>query len=309
MAMNPMQRKVRNSFLFGFVVALLIGSVVAGLLIMKNKQAQEEIVKIQEANKLAMVDVYATSKSVKAGEAIEAVTISLPAQSVPGDAIKAGDLEKYLSEETDEDGNETYDMLAKIDMEEKTVLTAGSVEKSKNASTYRMVEYSMISLPSMLTEGSYIDIRLACLGLDSVVLSKIKVETANATTIWLKLSESQLLTLNYAIIESYIMKGTKLYATVYFDDSQPALNCTYIPADNVISLIETNLGEKSTELETFYERKNDMAYSFRENIIQQLKGADDNFSEEVIDAITEGYNTEKSNNQAAREALMGDLGY
>lgn len=309
MAMNPMQRKVRNSFLFGFVVALLIGAVVVGLLIMKNKQAQEKIAEIQTENKLAMVEVYATSKSVKTGEAIEAITISLPAQSVPEDAIKVGDLEKYLSDETDEDGNETYDMLAKIDMKEKTVLTTGAIEKSKNASTYRMIEYSMISLPSMLTEGNYIDIRLACLGLDSVVLSKIQVEAANATTIWLKLSESQLLTLNYAIIESYIMEGTKLYATVYTDDAQPALNCTYIPADNVVSLIETNVGEDGKEIEAFYERKNDMAYSFRNEIIQSLKGADDNFSEEVVDKITEGYEAEKSNIQAAREALMGDLGY
>ncbi len=40
MAMNPMQRKVRNSFLFGFIVALLIGAVIIGLLIMKNKQGK-----------------------------------------------------------------------------------------------------------------------------------------------------------------------------------------------------------------------------------------------------------------------------
>lgn len=301
MAMNPMQRKVRNSFLFGFVVALLIGAVAVGLLIMKNKQAQEEIVKIQKDHELAMVEVYAVGKNVKTGEAIEAEPISLPAQSVPENAIKATDLEKYLND----DGE--YEMLAKVDMKEKTVLTSEMVEKSKNASTYRMVEYSMISLPAMLAEGNYIDIRLACLGLDSVVLSRIQVESANATTIWLKLSESQLLTLNYAIIESYIMEGTKLYATVYTDESQPALNCTYIPADNVVSLIETNVGK--TEIETFYERKNAMAYSFRDEIIQNLKGSDDNFSEEIVEKITEGYQTEKSSTQAAREALMGDLGY
>lgn len=303
MAMNPMQRKVRNSFLFGFIVALLIGAVIIGLLIMKNKQAQEEIVKIQNENKLAMVQVYSVAKDVKVGEAIEATAISLPAQSVPKDALKESDISNYLNE----DGE--YEMIAKVDMKEKTVLTSEMIEKSKNAATYRMVEYSMISLPSMLEEGNFIDIRLACLGLDAVVLSKVQVESANATTIWLKLSESQLLTLNYAIVESYIMQGTKLYATVYTDPSQPAINCTYIPTDNVVSLIETNVGKDGDELKAFYERKNDMAYSFRDNIIQQLKGDDINFTEEVVTKIDEGYQAEKSSIQAAREALMGDLGY
>ncbi len=303
MAMNPMQRKVRNSFLFGFIVALLIGAVIIGLLIMKNKQAQEEIVEIQNANKLAMTEVYVTEKDVKAGEPISATAVSLPAQSVPENALKAEDLEKYLND----DGE--YEMLAKFDMKEKTALTPDMIDKSKSAATYRMVEYNMISLPSMLTEGNYIDIRLACLGLDTVVLSKIEVESANATTIWLKLSESQLLTLNYAIVESYIMEGTKLYATVYTDTTQPALNCTYIPAANVISLVQANVDEDGKELEAFYERQNDMAYSFREEIIGKLKGADDDISEEVVEKITEGYQTEKSSIQAARDALLGDIGY
>lgn len=303
MAMNPMQRKVRNSFLFGFIVALLIGAVIIGLLIMKNKQAQEEIVKIQEANKLAMTEVYVTEKDVKAGEPISATTVSLPAQSVPENALKAEDLENYLND----DGE--YEMLAKFDMKEKTALTPDMIDKSKSAATYRMVEYNMISLPSMLTEGNYIDIRLACLGLDTVVLSKVEVESANATTIWLKLSESQLLTLNYAIVESYIMEGTKLYATVYTDTTQPALNCTYIPAANVISLVQANVDEDGKELEAFYERQNDMAYSFRNEIIGKLKGADDDISEEIVEKITEGYQTEKSSIQAARDALLGDIGY
>lgn len=303
MAMNPMQRKVRNSFLFGFIVALLIGAVIIGLLIMKNKQAQEEIIKIQEANKLAMTEVYVTEKDVKAGEPISATTVYLPAQSVPENALTAEDLENYLND----DGE--YEMLAKFDMKEKTALTPEMIDKSKTAATYRMVEYNMISLPSMLEEGNYIDIRLACLGLDTVVLSKVEVESANSSTIWLKLSESQLLTLNYAIVESYVMDGTKLYATVYTDATQPALNCTYIPAANVISLVQANVNEDGKELETFYERQNDMAYSFREEIIGKLKGADDNISEEVVEKITEGYQTEKSSIQAARDALLGDIGY
>ena len=31
MAMNPMQRKIRNSFLFGFLVAVIVAAVVIGV--------------------------------------------------------------------------------------------------------------------------------------------------------------------------------------------------------------------------------------------------------------------------------------
>ena len=251
-------------------------------------------------------------------DAADAATTSqqTPTDTEPsiGDSAVSDQLKESLSTEIgniyfrlNDDGE--YEMLAKFDMKEKTALTPDMIDKSKSAATYRMVEYNMISLPSMLTEGNYIDIRLACLGLDTVVLSKVEVESANATTIWLKLSESQLLTLNYAIVESYIMEGTKLYATVYTDNTQPALNCTYIPAANVISLVQANVDEDGKELEAFYERQNDMAYSFRNEIIGKLKGADDDISEEVVEKITEGYQTEKSSIQAARDALLGDIGY
>lgn len=306
MAMNPMQRKVRNSFLFGFVVALLIGAVVAGLLIMKNKQAQEKIVEIQNENKLAMEEVCVVETDIKAGEPITVTTVLLPTQSVPANALRMENLAEYAEE--DEDGNTVYAMLAKIDMVKNTVLTPEIIEQSKEAATYRTVEFNMISLPSMLEEGNFIDIRLACLGMDTVVLSKVKVEAANATTIWLKLSESQLLTLNYAIVESYVMEATKLYATVYTDELQPALNCTYIPDNNVVALVEANVSKNGKEMQDFDERYTTTAETFRDNIIQALKANDDGSSDEV-EKITEGYQTEVTNIQAAREALMGDLGY
>ena len=43
MAMNPMQRKIRNSFLFGFLVAVIIAAVVVALLYMRVKGLKEEI--------------------------------------------------------------------------------------------------------------------------------------------------------------------------------------------------------------------------------------------------------------------------
>jgi len=305
MAMNPMQRKLRNSFLFGFLVALIIGAVAVGLLIMKNKKTQEELVKTQEANKVALSTVYVAEKDIEQSETLALKTATVPSQYVPKNAITDKNLSNYLVEE---DGDE-YAMIAKIAIKENTILTEDLVEKSKEASTYRMVEYNMISLPSMLQEGDYIDIRLACLGYDCVVLSKVQVQSCNNTTIWLKLSESQLLTLNYAIIESYIMQGSKLYASQYTDAAQAGLNPTYVPDENVIGLIKNNLTEKSDEWELFMKETEDNsgALAFRNEIIYSLR--EQSFSEEDIEKIEEGYTTETTNIQAARDALMGDLGY
>jgi len=320
MAMNPMQRKLRNSFLFGFLVALIIGGVAIGLLIMKNKKTQEELVKVQQANKIALKTVYVAKKDIGKNENVSLVPASVPSQYAPKNAITSENVGNYLLKNEDENGEEVdppdpeeepeqYAMIAKVAIKENTILTEDLVERSAEASTYRLVEYNMISLPSKLQEGEYIDIRLACLGYDCVVLSKVKVQSCDNTTIWLKLSESQLLTLNYAIIESYIMQGTKLYATQYANSAQAGLNPTYVPDDNVMNLIKSNLTKDSEEWKLFMEESEDnsSALAFRNEIIYSLRG--ESFSEDDVDAIEEGYTAETTNTQAARDALMGDLGY
>lgn len=304
MAMNPMQRKVRNSFLFGFLIAVVIAAVVVGLLFMKIKSLNNEMVKLQTEEELAMKTVYTVSESVKKGEKIsEFSVLTVPTQIVPENAITDENIDQYQEEAEDE---EKLSVVSKVDLSPNVILTTDMVEKDKEASTYRMVEYTMISLPSLLQEGDYIDIRIAYpAGTDFVVLSKIKVESCNSSTIWLKVSESQMLTLNNAIIESYIVEGTKLYASQYVNAAQSELNPTYIPSENVIALINNN-GTK-TENDLIEElKKNDTAVSARkyiETILEQYN------TEEQTEKVSAGYTAEKTTIQAARESLLGDMGY
>lgn len=196
-------------------------------------------------------------------------------------------------------------MIAKIAIKENTILTEDMVEKTADAATYRMIEYSMISLPSKLEEGDYIDIRIAySTGADFVILSKMKVQSCNTNSIWLKVSESQLLLLNNAIIESYIIDGTKLYATQYTNSAQAELNSTYVPNPTVVSLIQAN---SFTEYDkNVVKDANSDAMDIRQYINSVLDTYTD---DEKTDKVNEGYTTEKTTVQAAREALMGDLGY
>ena len=306
MAMNPMQRKVRNSFLFGFLIAVVIAALIVGLLFMKIKKLNEDMVKMQQKEKLAMKTVYVVSESVKKGEKISTFsTSSVPAQMVPDNAITASNISDYQSEDESENSDSSA-VVAKVDLSPNVILTTDMIEKAKEASTYRMVEYNMISLPSLLKEGDYIDIRIAYpAATDFVVLSKIKVESCNSTTIWLKVSESQMLTLNCAIVESYIIDGTKLYATQYANEAQSELNSTYIPNNNVIALIENN-GTKAENDEISNLGKNGTVASAREYIDKILEQYS---SDDQTDKVNDGYTNEKNTIQAAREALLGDMGY
>lgn len=309
MAMNPMQRKIRNSFLFGFLVAVIIAAVVVALLYMRVKGLKEEIVKIQKENEIALVQVYAVTQDVQKDEILTASgdaaqkfnIISVPAQQVPDNAITPANLDELYKDENSEE----YQMTAKLDLSKNTVLTTDMVEKSSESGTFRMGEYTMISLPSKLNAGDYIDIRIAYpTSADFVVLSKVKVQDANTNTIWLKLSESQMLLLNEAIIESYIVDGTKLYASQYVDAAQVELNATYVPNSTVASLIQANSF-------TDYDKSLvDDANRDVMDIRQYIESVLSKYTEdEKTDKVKEGFTTEKTTVQAAREALMGDLGY
>lgn len=316
MAMNPMQRKIRNSFLFGFLVAVIIAAVVIALLYMRVKGLKEEIVKIQKSQEVALTKVFAITKEVQKDETLtqsaeetddskkKIEVISVPSQQVPENAVTPDNIKELFAIDPESDTPE-YEMTAKLNLSVNTVLTTDMVEKSSKSGTFRMAEYTMISLPSKLKQGDYVDIRIAYpTSADFVVLSKVKVQDANTNTIWLKLAESQILLLNNAILESYIVEGTKIYATQYIDAAQAELNSTYIPNATVASLIQAN---NFTEYDqSILDDANNDVMDIRKYIDSVLaKYTDD----EKTSKVNEGFTTEKTTIQAAREALMGDLGY
>lgn len=294
MAMNPMKRKTRNAFLLGFIAALIVGGAVIAFLIMqirnKNNQLSNKDSELQEAQKT--VEVCVVDGKVSAGQGINVKTKKIHPKDMPTGAMSLGDLDKYQND----DGE--YEMTATINLTDGTVLTDSMIEKSTSTVSYRLVEYSMISLPSKLSDGDFIDIRLAFPdGGNYIVLSKVEVVECNTTTVWLELNESQMLTLDEAAIESYIIDGTRLYATQYLDSEQTELNVTYVPNDLVKSLISLNADAND----------NSDFQEVRDNVIDQiLSGYSD---EERTDKVSEGFETQRSATQANRSELLGDMGY
>ena len=82
----------------------------------------------------------------------------------------------------------------------------------------RTQQITAVLLPAKLTVGEYVDIRLQVpSGVEYIVLPQKQVLDISGTTIWMNLSEDELLLLNSAIVDSYMTDGSKLYAVEYAD--------------------------------------------------------------------------------------------
>ena len=141
-------------------------------------------------------------------------------------------------------------IVAKIDMNKNTVLTIDAISKSNEKTTndLRKQEYNVLVLPTQLTTGEYVDVRLALAsGQDYIVISKKQVEIPQVNgvdsedTIWMRLTEGEIITMNNAIVDAYRLPGAKLYVTTYTEAGiQSAATPTYVPTGDVIQLISQN---------------------------------------------------------------------
>lgn len=112
-------------------------------------------------------------------------------------------------------------------------------ESQDPSQNLRMQEYSMISLPARLEVGEYIDIRLRLpSGQDYIVVARKYVEDADEDTIWVKMSEAEIVTMSNAIVEAYQMTGSLLYANRHTDAGlNTDVTPTYIVSNAVGRLV------------------------------------------------------------------------
>ncbi len=239
MATNPIQRRARQSFLVGFLIALIAMAIVVGLLFMKISSLNEDLEATQKeipVNKM----VYVAVEDIKSGDKVTA-DLFMP-KNVKTDA----DLSIYLTPdffEYDEEGN-PIEYTAKVDIPfDSMVLTSMLVKDGEEKrDDERIVEYNMIVLPTQLKNGDYIDIRyMLPTSEDYIVLSKKYVEQTTATSVWIKVTEEDILSMNSAIVDAYTIKGSKIHATIYTDPGmQEAAVPTYAVNDNILNLMNSD---------------------------------------------------------------------
>lgn len=247
MAKNPMQRKAQNSFLLGMLVTLLVTGIVIGFLIIQLTK----ITKQQKEEQARMKQVYVVATEIESGDIVTIDKLNpqtLDSSLIPSNVLTSSELESK-SNVTDEDGNlvKKVNVISKINLKPGTVITTDMVKaEGEIANDVRKVEYNAIQLTSQIQTGKYVDVRLRLpSGSDYIVVSHKKIEIPsiggiNSTnTIWLELSETEILTLNCAIVESYKISGSLLYVTEYVEPGlQENATVSYSPNNEVYELIQ-----------------------------------------------------------------------
>ena len=291
MAINPIERRTRNSLITGLLIGGVIAIIVGGISFMQITKLSGEIKK----EKSKVKQVYVAARDIKANNEIkpEDLTLEGVVTSIPTDKIvtpeslaaTAGKNVASLLEKKDDklvakvgknnfastitpggdnnsssslntnsnsnsnsgDSKSEKTIVATIDIPKGTVITEKMLALKSEAvtdtnsinSTYRLVEYSMIMLPTELEKGDTIDVRISYPnGQDFIVVAKKVVEKSDSSSIWLKLKEDEILKMNSAIIESYSVEGAKMYAVNYTQPGvQAAANANYPVSDKVYELL------------------------------------------------------------------------
>lgn len=276
MATNPMQKKARTSFLLGVLVTLIIAMIIIALLFVQLNKLQEEK-KTLEATYKTVVSV---KSDIKSGEALsdKIETKRIAGDAVPTDAVTMAQV--------------TEDMIAKVNLAKGTVLSKSVIATTENLTTadVREQQYNMILLPEQLEEEDYIDIRLMLpSGQDYIVVSKKCIKRQAEETIWIDMSEDEILTMSNAIVEAYKISGAKMYATKYVDaGNQAKATPTYPVSREVLELINNDPNIIETAKQGLWRRYNEAQQNQRNNVL--------NPTLDSIDAQTKQSNLETNLN-------------
>lgn len=287
MATNPMQRRARNSFLLGMLLMLVISGVVIALLFMqlaqKNKEEKERV----------KVNVCVLTEDVKSGQEITSSMIgelSVYKDLVPADATSSK--------------SDIVGTMAKVNLKKNTVLTQNLTVESEEElqNDIRKQEYNVVILPADLIAGDYIDIRIMFPnGQDFIVVSKKQVDIPNIAgedsvdTIWVNLSEDEILHMSCAIIEAAKVPGTKIYANKYTDPGiQEAATPTYIVNDETYKVLSSNPNIVNVSVHKLSERYgNGNNTATRGDVNQQVDEIGIDAETKVDESITNSKNSRR----------------
>ena len=293
MAMNPMQRKSRNSFLLGMVLTLLITSVIIAMLFLQVTKLKDEADKLEKS----YVTAYVLQTDIESGRNITMNDVKpekISRLMLPTDYITAADL--------------TDTTIAKINLTAGTVLSSSIITESGDeiSNDARLQEYNMIVLPTQLEVDDYIDIRwMLPNGQDYIVVSKKRVLDCNEDTIWLKMTEDEILTMSGATVDAYTVTGSKLYAIKYVEPGmQETAVATYVPSNDVISLINSDSNITNVAKQALSARYTEALRRARE---QQIQGVIDQYSDSAIDNIEAKLEEEIAKQQEARQLYLEGL--
>lgn len=287
MATNPMQKKARNSFLLGVFATVVVAAIIIVILFLQLNKLLEEKKQLEASYKT----VVSVKSDIKSGEALagKIETKTVAGDAVPTDAIPMGSI--------------TEDTVAKVDLKRGTVLSTSVIATTETQTTadVREQQYNMILLPEQLEEQDYVDIRLMLpSGQDYIVVSKKLIKRQAEETIWVNMTEDEILTMSNAIVEAYKISGSKLYATKYVDPgNQEKATPTYPVSREILELINSDPNIIKVARDALWARYNDAQQVQRNNVLNQtINSIDDqtkqsNLETKLNEEITKTKETRK----------------
>lgn len=304
MASNPMQRQKRVSFLLGMLVMLIIAAIIIALLFMQLINLK----KAQDAAKAAERTVYVVSTDVASGSGIQISAIDGDTERTANVSQEVAD-NKVVPENfatasdfyTDESLSQARsDLVAKIDLKEGTILTKDMLTTSSEQVTndLRKQEYNMLSLPTDLVSGDFVDVRIRFgNGQDYIIAAKKQVTIPTIAgapaegVININLSEDETIAMSSAIIETYQLKTAEMYVSRYTDPGmQVAAIPTYPVNAEALNLMDSNpnlLEEAKKAIASRYNRN--LREQFINSQINSVDGEDrqSNLETSVEEHITQ----------------------
>ncbi len=206
-------------------------------------------------------------------------------------------------------------LVAKVNMKKNTLVTTELLAKSDNPvqNDVRKQEYNMLVLPIDLASGDYIDIRIMLpSGQDYIVVSKKEVTipdisgVTSADTIWVNLTEDEILHMSCAIYDAYRIKGSRIYATKYTEAGmQEAATPTYPVNESTSQLLrnDPNILERAmNEIASRYNNTN--ASELRNNYIN---GEINNQADQAQTNIETNMQESTTNSKNARKEYLDSL--
>lgn len=207
-------------------------------------------------------------------------------------------------------------IVAKIDMNKNSVLTIDSISKSNEKTTddLRKQEYNVLVLPTQLQTGEYVDVRLALAsGQDYIVVSKKQVEIPQVNgvdsedTVWMRLTEGEIIAMNNAIVDAFRLPGAKLYATTYTEAGiQTAATPTYIPSAEVMQLINNNPNIVEQAKAALVRRFNENYQRVRADNINPSINGNQEGEENLKTKVDESISNSKENRKSYLQSLGAD---
>lgn len=305
MATNPMKRRAQQSFLAGIAISLIITAAAVLYFSSKIKSLQAEY----DALKALQSTVLVLTRDVESGTEIKYTDFmeqEVRTTVLPDSVVKYEDFYETL-----EDGTEVEKkVFAKINLVSGAIITPNMLyeEGKEIQASERIQEYNMIVLPSDLKKDEFIDIRFSLPeGQDYIVVSKKQVQDCNFDTIWLNMTEAELITLENAIVESYIIEGSKLYATKYVEAGmQEAATQTYAVSKEVLTLINKDPNITDEARNALWSR-----YNSQEQVVQReqiIDGLVDQYEKnEIGDKVETGVQQEIDRIREMREEYLNSL--